>query len=105
VGKLDSGSRKTLFERLGTNVATAEYGVSFFAAFGKERVLMLAKSHPSTFVEIVSGKLDPRKNPEKLIPLAVDIAYASDFSTDSKLLSEAKKAFPEIRGFLSARML
>lgn len=103
--KVEPESRKMLFERLGANAKVAEYGISFFQTFGKDRTLALAKTHAPIFGEIVAGELDPKKNPEKLIPLAVDIAYDSDFETDAKLADAAKSAFPELRGILEARLL
>ncbi len=54
VGKTDADSRKPLFEAIGANPKSAEYGLSFFKAFGKERVLKLVSEHSDVFGEIFS---------------------------------------------------
>lgn len=102
--KTDADTRKVLFERLGMDAKVAEYGLSFFKAFGKDRVMRLAADHASTFAEIASGALDPKRNPEKLIALAVDIAYASDPATDARMVAETKAAFPGFAGFLNVEI-
>lgn len=103
-GKTDSESRKPAFEALGANPKTAEYGLSFFSAFGKERVMTLVRAHPETFAEIFSGKLDPRRDADKLLPLAVDVMYASDAASDAKMVMETKRAFPTMAKFFDVEI-
>lgn len=103
--KTDADTRRVLFERLGMDAKTAEYGLSFFRAFGKERVMRLAADHASTFAEIASGVMDPKKNPEQFIPLAVDIVYASDSAADARMVAETKAAFPQFAGLLDIEIL
>lgn len=100
VGKTDADSRKPLFEALGASPKSAEYGLSFFKAFGKERVLKLVSDHPDVFAEIFSGKIDPKRDAGKLLPMAVDVMYASDAASDAKMIAETKSAFPETKGIL-----
>ena len=75
----------------------AEYGVSFLKIFGKERVTKFAEDHFDVISELLAGKLDPRKNPERLVPLAVDVAYSADPATESKMFAETKAAFPALK--------
>lgn len=99
-GKTDADSRKPFFEAVGANPKSAEYGLSFFKSFGKERLLKLVSDHPNVFGEIFSGKIDPKRDVEKLLPMAVDIVYASDYASDAKMIAETKTAFPEMKGLL-----
>lgn len=96
-GKSDADSRKPLFEAFGANPKLAEYGLSFFKTFGKERVSKLAHDHPEIFADVFSGKIDPRRDAAKLLPIVVDIAYASDYASDAKMIAETKVTFPEIK--------
>lgn len=103
-GKTDADSRKPLFEAIGANPKIAEYGLSFFKNFGKERVTKLVSDHPEVFGEIFSGKIEPKRDAEKLLPMAVDIVYASDFASDAKMIAETKAAFPEAKGLLETEI-
>ena len=71
--------------------------MSFFRNFGKERALKLVGDHPDVFGEIFSGKIDPRRDAAKLIPVGIDIAYASDFASDSRMVADTKAAFPQLK--------
>ncbi len=102
--KTDPETRKIFFERLATDSKTAEYGITFLRAFGKERISAFAKRHPDVFSDVFSGKLDPRHDTERLLPLAVDVMYASDSATDAKLVSATKSAFPEFAGLLGTEV-
>lgn len=61
--------------------------------------MKLVSDHPETFAEIFSGKLDPKRDAEKILPLAVDVLYASDAASDAKMVMETKKAFPGMAKF------
>jgi uncharacterized protein (DUF2267 family) len=94
--KIDANARKTLFDRLGVDAKTAEFGISFLKAMGKERCVKIATDHSETVGELISGKLDAKKNPEKLVAIGVDILYASDTATTKKIFTEARTAFPSL---------
>ena len=74
--------------------------MSFFKNFGKERVTKLVSDHPDVFGDIFSGKIDPKRDAARLIPVGIDIAYAADFASDSKMVADTKAAFPEMKGLL-----
>jgi hypothetical protein len=95
--KTDADSRKPLFEAIGANPKSAEFGLSFFKSFGKERLLGLVRNHSEIFADVFSGKIDPKRDAEKLLPVAVDIAYASDSASDAKMIAETKAMFPEMK--------
>ena len=62
--------------------------------------MKLVSDHPDVFGDVFSGKIDPKRDAARLIPVGIDIAYASDFASDTKMVADTKAAFPEMKGLL-----